>query len=340
VIIPQEDSSSRGFKDWDKYDHLCIDVDDVEDENLLVHFEESGAWIEKALNEGGGVLVHCAMGKSRSATIIIAYLLRKSYRQMQNSPTPKDLSTQTASLSIAPDNPRYSHPHTVTSALSLLRESRPIVEPNEGFMKQLELYAEMSCPTDIEGDTRYQRWVYGLEVEEAVACGKAPERVRFEDEVEGGGGAAEEEHQNVELRCRKCRKTLATSPYILHHTPKSTTSITSPYAPISSLSTPATSPPACQHHHLTPLSWMRPILSQGLLSGRIDCPNPKCGAQIGRYAWQGMQCSCGIWVCPAFTLAKGRVDEIIKNPVSNRQAGPSGGEGIGIRMPPGMRVKI
>jgi len=58
VITPQEEDGSKGFKDWDKYEHLCIEVDDVEDENLLVHFEESGAWIEKALKEGGGVLVH------------------------------------------------------------------------------------------------------------------------------------------------------------------------------------------------------------------------------------------------------------------------------------------
>lgn len=53
----------KDFEDWDKYEHLNIDVDDVEDENLLGEFERSGSWIEKALKEGkngkkGGVLVH------------------------------------------------------------------------------------------------------------------------------------------------------------------------------------------------------------------------------------------------------------------------------------------
>jgi dual specificity phosphatase 12 len=76
-------------------------------------------------------------------------------------------------------------------------------------MKQLELYAEMGCPKDIEGDARYQRWVYGLEVEEALACGRAPERVRFEDELEEDTKARAKEDladlRNVELRCRKCR---------------------------------------------------------------------------------------------------------------------------------------
>ena len=53
----------KDFEDWDKYEHLNIDVDDVEDENLLGEFERSGSWIEKGLKEGrngkgGGVLVH------------------------------------------------------------------------------------------------------------------------------------------------------------------------------------------------------------------------------------------------------------------------------------------
>lgn len=57
---------------------------------------------------------------------------------------------------------------------------------------------------------------------------------------------------------------------------------------------------------------MRPELEQGILTGRLECPNAKCGAQIGRYAWQGMKCSCGVWVCPAFSLQKSRVDEMVK----------------------------
>jgi dual specificity phosphatase 12 len=113
------------------------------------------------------------MGKSRSVTIIIAYLLRQ-----------------------------YPH-HTVSSALSLIRESRPIAEPNDGFMAQLELYKEMGCPRDIDAHPKYQRWLYQREVDLALAVGMAPDRVRFEDEevqeeTEASG-------REVELRCRKCR---------------------------------------------------------------------------------------------------------------------------------------
>jgi len=53
----------KDFEDWEKYDHLNIEVDDVEDENLLGEFEKTGKWIEEGLKNGkdgkkGGVLVH------------------------------------------------------------------------------------------------------------------------------------------------------------------------------------------------------------------------------------------------------------------------------------------
>jgi dual specificity phosphatase 12 len=53
----------KDFEDWEKYEHLNIEVDDVEDENLLGEFEKTGKWIEEGLKNGkdgkkGGVLVH------------------------------------------------------------------------------------------------------------------------------------------------------------------------------------------------------------------------------------------------------------------------------------------
>ena len=90
---------------------------------------------------------------------------------------------------------------------------------------------------------------------------------------------------------------------------------------------------------------MRPTLSEQLLSGRLECPNPKCEAQVGRYAWQGMRCSCGVWVCPAFSLQKGRVDEVTIKPAEATGGKAGNGDegvvekmrGLGIRLPPGMR---
>lgn len=115
------------------------------------------------------------MGKSRSATICLAYLLRQDPH------------------------------HSVASALALLREIRPMVEPNPGFMAQLELYKAMGCPRDIDQHPQYQRWLYQRHVNSAIAAGTAPETLRFEDEHDGGTGTQASPESKVELRCRKCR---------------------------------------------------------------------------------------------------------------------------------------
>ena len=70
---------------------------------------------------------------------------------------------------------------------------------------------------------------------------------------------------------------------------------------------------------------MRPELEQGKVEGRLECP--KCQTNVGKYAWQGMQCSCGDWVVPGISLAKGRIDEAISR--------KEGAGAFGIRLPPG-----
>jgi hypothetical protein len=117
-----------------------------------------------------------AMGKSRSATICIAYLLHQQ---------PSALTPQ--------------------SALALLRKGRPLCEPNDGFMEQLALYHEMGCPDDVTGHPLYNRWLYRREVEDSVACGRAPEMqsVLFEDEQPHR--PQETSDRTTEIKCRKCR---------------------------------------------------------------------------------------------------------------------------------------
>lgn len=112
------------------------------------------------------------MGKSRSATLVIAFLMRK--------------------YGITPNQ-----------ALEQIRQSRPLCEPNEGFMQQLELYHSMATPEDVEKTPAYQRWLYQREVELSRACGQAPEadKIRFEDEHDAGKKGESE----LEFRCKKCR---------------------------------------------------------------------------------------------------------------------------------------
>ncbi|RDW57016.1 dual specificity phosphatase YVH1 [Aspergillus mulundensis] len=279
------------------YQHHHIEVDDLEDENLLEHFTSAIKFIQSGLDAGGSVLVHCAMGKSRSATVCIAYLLRRQRSVL-----------------------------TPQSALALLRESRPLCEPNPGFMEQLNVYHQMGCPDDVTSHPLYSRWLYHRDVEESVACGRAPEMesVLFEDEQPQQ--RADLTTPATEIKCRKCRRKLAIAPFVVPHGVHGDAK-----AAITS---------ECAHIFMSPLTWMRPSLfpqtpGEAPLSGRLTCPNTSCGSNIGKFAWQGMQCSCGDWVVPAIGLARARVD--ISEPVTIRR-GP--GLPSGIRLPPNMRPNI
>ncbi|KAL1946227.1 hypothetical protein VTO73DRAFT_15354 [Trametes versicolor] len=65
----------------------------------------------------------------------------------------------------------------------------------------------------------------------------------------------------------------------------------------------------CSGYFVQPMKWMTPFLEQGNASGKIICPNEKCGAKLGNYYWAGTFCSCQQWVTPAFCIARNKVEE-------------------------------
>lgn len=297
-------------------------MDDVDDEDIIQYFPETITFIQEALKEGGGVLVHCAMGKSRSVTLTAAYLLA----------TRPNL--------------------TPTTAVELIRETRPGAEPNAGFIDQLELWSRAGCPMDIEANSAYQRWLYKNEIELSAAVGRAPDRLRFEDEEKaivkaalGDSGEAPEEPKRKNLRCRKCRTLLGTEEYVVAHDPKEslevniTTDMSSLPLPNPEAGAASLTTVACGHLFVQPLSWMRTALETQELEGRLMCPGAKCGAHVGRWNWKGLRCSCGVWITPAFALHKGRVD-VLSPDIESGKAGVAGVRMPpgGIRMPPGVRM--
>lgn len=89
--------------------YLKITIFDFESQNISQYFSEANEFISEALakNENNAVLVHCNAGISRSASFVIAYLMKKcNYK-------------------------------TYREALAYVRKCRPVVSPNRGFEKQL-----------------------------------------------------------------------------------------------------------------------------------------------------------------------------------------------------------
>lgn len=360
-------SEMKNFKEepWSSYgkayQHLTIDVHDVEDEDLLIELPRAVRFIRDGLGvgkttaddeagvdgsssvaegklgfgshglslapaRGGGVFVHCAAGMSRSVSAAIAYLLWRYPGRFD--PTAAQAS-EGAPVSRSLSSRRDTAKEAVHAALALIQQTRPMARPNQGFMRQLELWWEMGCPVDrnIEDEPIYQRWAYQREVEADLAVGQAPSRLRFEDEV-----TAERQQpldaSGLSLRCKKCRRALVTSQFFAPH---------SPGPGIAPRGGSGTGTSTCQHFFVEPLSWMRQELEKGELSGRLSCPNERCGAGVGRYDWKGFNCSCNSWVTPAFSLQKARVDEVVSVPNPRPADTAALQKSMGIRFPPGAR---
>jgi protein-tyrosine phosphatase len=87
-----------------QYCHVC--VDDGAAADIAQHFDRTCAFLEDAKREKKAVLVHCTMGMSRSASIVLAYLIKHNNM-------------------------------TLVEALEYVKERRPVASPNPGFMNQL-----------------------------------------------------------------------------------------------------------------------------------------------------------------------------------------------------------
>lgn len=91
------------------FEYLRIYIEDDESKNIAAHFGKSNRFIYNAIAKGGKVLVHCIEGKSRSPAIVVAFLMRKKKMNFSD-------------------------------AYFLVKKERPMIEINQGFLKQLKEY--------------------------------------------------------------------------------------------------------------------------------------------------------------------------------------------------------
>ena len=93
----------------DKFKYIVINALDSLNTDLSDNFDVCNNFIENALNNNGKVLIHCVAGRSRSVTILCAYII-------------------------------YKFGIDVKNALDSIRIKRNIIEPNPNFIKQLFEY--------------------------------------------------------------------------------------------------------------------------------------------------------------------------------------------------------
>jgi dual specificity phosphatase 12 len=91
-------------------------------ENIIIHLDQGVNFIKQGLEAGGTVVVHWYLslflilcsnaGVSRSASFVIAYMIREQRMKFEE-------------------------------ALAFVQNKRPVVFPNNGFIKQLREYGKM-----------------------------------------------------------------------------------------------------------------------------------------------------------------------------------------------------
>ena len=93
------------YKESDNIIHKTLNVNDFDEENIIKYFGECLNFIKGEEK----ILVHCAAGASRSATVVIAYIM-------------------------------WNKKMSFKEALEFVQNKRNIVCPNPGFKDQLELF--------------------------------------------------------------------------------------------------------------------------------------------------------------------------------------------------------
>lgn len=114
-----------------------IRLRDHSSQDIARHFYNVFDFIEKARRRGGRVFVHCVKGISRSPTMAIAYLMW--YKRIG-----------------------------MYKALDFIRQARPVVDPNAGFIFQLTEWEHLHCA----GSIQFQRTiVFRIEVSRESSSG-------------------------------------------------------------------------------------------------------------------------------------------------------------------------
>uniref|UniRef100_A0A7I4YMR7 protein-tyrosine-phosphatase n=1 Tax=Haemonchus contortus TaxID=6289 RepID=A0A7I4YMR7_HAECO len=169
-----------------KIDYHFIFAMDLSNQDLLGggQMAEGIAYITKAVQSGGNVLVHCEVGVSRSATIVAAYVMQKL---------------------------KYS----AEKAVEFIKIARPLVCPNQGFFTQLQIFESLHYQIDeasLAGSRMYKNWC--ISSGNAPHNGSEPQANTFIKDLKADDCSKE---RGNKYRCGKCRHILFFGEHLTKH---------------------------------------------------------------------------------------------------------------------------
>ncbi|KAG9101379.1 hypothetical protein FRC06_003075 [Ceratobasidium sp. 370] len=165
-----------------------IPLDDTEEQDVLSYLPATIAFIQSALSSGDGVLIHCMAGMSRSATIAAAYIM-------------------------------HSQGLDPTGALDLIREVRPVIQPNPAFLHQLEVFHAAFCKVT-KRDKNIREYYLERTTDQVInGDGSPPEMNMFASfpRTPTASAPATPGGPRRRIRCKMCRRELATREHMMEH---------------------------------------------------------------------------------------------------------------------------
>ncbi|KAL3990122.1 Dual specificity phosphatase catalytic domain family protein [Acanthocheilonema viteae] len=224
-------------------------------------------YIRTSIENNGRILVHCEAGISRSVFVVAAYLMQKL---------------------------KWSF----SKVIKYIQRIRPIALPNDGFMRQLQIFESCHFIADIQVISQcspYKNWL--LNNSSADDCLALSARFSVDKNLPDLVDST-----SVEYRCRKCRKILFSDRHIMKHKVLTSGTVTDD-GTIETMD--------CNlAYFILPMEWM----SLNEHRGKIFC---SCNEKLGHYDWGGRICEgitgrpCGTAVRPWIYVNQKKTDRIV-----------------------------
>ncbi|KAH8869452.1 Tyrosine-protein phosphatase YVH1 [Schistosoma japonicum] len=250
---------------------------DEPSQDLLEILEDALSFIDECIQNKSNILVHCAMGVSRSASVVIAYLMRQnhlSYEEAYNIVSRK--------RSVFPNN-------GFINQLKLFHAMNWTVDRDSPLFRQYIAKKNFSVFTDYNGDIVNSQTAYQLyTTPSSFRCKKCryvlfnSNQLRIHQQPETP--------LNLVLNSEKGKNIDNVSGVLIRGV---------------SLNS---SPLQCDRNELfcDPLEWTQHNTSD--VEGKLYCPG--CSAKVGSFNWCGEPCVCGTWVVPAFHFNRNHIDRV------------------------------